>query len=171
MLGVFQEFFKLSMVKPLHQKSDRMDMNNYRPVTLTSCFSKIIEKALYNRTSTFLSECNIFGGFQFGFRKGFSAIVAVSEFFRMVLGSYDKNIACGVLFLDLLTALDDVDRDILCDTFGNCGIRAIPVMLIRSYLLLFIEKFMFKSQYWLNEEQCSQMLNTTKHAFPNCNKE
>jgi len=47
--GVFPERFKFSEVKPLYKKGVTTDFSNYRPISLLTSFSKIIEKIIYNR--------------------------------------------------------------------------------------------------------------------------
>jgi hypothetical protein len=47
-------------------------MSNYRPISLLTTFSKILEKVMYNRLSNYLQINNILVSEQFGFRKGIS---------------------------------------------------------------------------------------------------
>jgi len=47
--GIFPERLKFSIIKPLFKKGDRTSLSNYRPISLLTTFSKVIEKALCNR--------------------------------------------------------------------------------------------------------------------------
>lgn len=47
--GVFPELLKTAIVKPIHKKGDVGNIENYRPISLLSNISKIIEKLLYIR--------------------------------------------------------------------------------------------------------------------------
>jgi hypothetical protein len=47
-------------------------MSNYRPISLTTTFSKIVENVMYSRISHYLKAYNILVPEQFGFRKGIS---------------------------------------------------------------------------------------------------
>ena len=57
--GEFINCFKLATVCPVFKKGDSNNINNYRPVSLLSNISKLIEKVMYNRLYSFL-ESKIF---------------------------------------------------------------------------------------------------------------
>ena len=46
-LGIFPEHFKLAEVVPLHKGKSREIVNNYRPISLLTTISKILEKLVY----------------------------------------------------------------------------------------------------------------------------
>jgi hypothetical protein len=70
--GIFTNCLKISIVRPLHKKDDKMNMPNYRPISLLTTFSIILEKVMYNRLSHYLQTNNVLVPEQFGFRKGIS---------------------------------------------------------------------------------------------------
>ena len=51
--GCFPEQMKIAKVLPLYNNGDRELFTNYRPVSLLSQFSKIIEKLFANRLDSF----------------------------------------------------------------------------------------------------------------------
>ena len=53
--GNFPERLKFSEIKPIHKKGDSTDFLNYRPISLLTSFSKIIEKIIYKRLCSYLS--------------------------------------------------------------------------------------------------------------------
>jgi hypothetical protein len=63
----FPEILKVAIVKPLHKKGDTGEVQNYRPVSLLSVFSKIIEKLMYCRVMAFVTKNDILNDAQHGF--------------------------------------------------------------------------------------------------------
>jgi len=50
----------LAIIKPIHKNGDKTCVNNYRPISMLSNFSKILEKIVKNRLLTFLEKYKIF---------------------------------------------------------------------------------------------------------------
>ena len=78
----YPECLKKAIIKPLHKKDSKMDVGNYRPISLLSNINKILEKLLHTRLVAFLDKNKIIFDNQFGFRKKHStnhAIVALTE--------------------------------------------------------------------------------------------
>lgn len=44
--GVFPVRMKYAIIKPIHKKGDKTDINNYRPIALISNVSKVLEKLI-----------------------------------------------------------------------------------------------------------------------------
>eukprot|EP00111_Clytia_hemisphaerica_P012116 TCONS_00035592-protein len=145
--GVYPDCLKRATVKPLHKKDSKLDVGNYRPISLLSNINKIFEKLLHFRLSRFFEDNNIFSSKQFGFRKGHStnhAVVALTELVRKALDS--GQIAAGV-FIDLKKAFDTVDHDILLSKLEHYGIRGPALNILKSYLS--------------GREQCVEIRNTS----------
>ena len=47
-LGVFPSSWKIANVVPIHKKDDRQQIKNYRPVSLLSNISKVMEGIVHN---------------------------------------------------------------------------------------------------------------------------
>jgi hypothetical protein len=66
--GIFPERLKLSMVKPVFKKGESHEISNYRPISLLTSFSKIIEELIYTRLITHIEANNLLVQEQYGFR-------------------------------------------------------------------------------------------------------
>ena len=99
--GVFPNVLKISSVLPLFKKGSKLSCGNYRPISLISNISKLLEKLMYSRLYNFLNTYNCLSELQFGFRAKHStshALVSITETIREALDT--GNFACGV-FIDL----------------------------------------------------------------------
>ena len=53
--GFFPTCLKEAKVVPVFKSGDRRKLTNYRPISILSCFSKILKKIVYSRTIDFLN--------------------------------------------------------------------------------------------------------------------
>ena len=67
--GVFPDGMKLARVIPLFKNGEMNDFSNYRPISILSQFSKILEKIFHNRMMSFIDDKQILYKSQYGFRK------------------------------------------------------------------------------------------------------
>ena len=67
--GKFIDCFKVAKIVSVYKSGKRNDINNYRPISLLSEFSKLLEKIVYKRLSAFLTKHNIFLSYNLGFGK------------------------------------------------------------------------------------------------------
>ena len=67
--GIFFPSFNTAKVIPVFKKSCATDVNNYRLISLFPAMSKILEKLMYKRVMSFLTQQKFFFDGQFGFRK------------------------------------------------------------------------------------------------------
>ena len=72
--GVFPDDLKIAVVSPVYKAKDPMYFNSYRPISLLSVFSKILERLMYNRLLKFIDKNNLLNEFQFGFRNNHSTL-------------------------------------------------------------------------------------------------
>jgi hypothetical protein len=82
--GIFPDRLKIAIVKPLHKKGNTGEVQNYRPISLLSVFSKTVEKLVYNRLMSFITKNNILNDAQHGFREGKSTETATHAFLENI---------------------------------------------------------------------------------------
>ena len=125
---------KIAKVIPLFKRGDKYDVNNYRPISLLSSFSKILEKIVYKRTLSFINHNNIFSDVQFGFRERHSTVHALLTFIDKAAHSIDNSSHMIGIFLDFSKAFDTINHDILLSKLSHYGVRGKALEWFRSYL-------------------------------------
>lgn len=126
--------FKVSIVKPIFKKGDKLEIKNYRPISLITNFAKIFEKLLKKRILSYLNKFQLLSDQQIGFRTGKSAQDAISLLTGKIYSSLDKGKPSLGIFIDLAKAFDTVSHPLLLETLKNIGIRNLPLSLLKSYL-------------------------------------
>lgn len=132
--GIFPEKLKYSHITPIYKKGARTDINNYRPISVLSNFSKIFEKVINFRLVNYFNSNDLFYEKQFGFRKTFSTNSALIEFINDVAGALDRSETTAGVFCDLSKAFDCVDHSILLSKLKDYGIKGKSFSLLDSYL-------------------------------------
>ena len=132
--GVFPSEFKIAKVISLYKNGNKLLVNNYRPVSVLTFFSKILERLMYIRLISFVNKQKILYDFQFGFRKGHSTNQALLILVDKILNAIDNgNLVIG-LFIDLCKAFDTVNHEILFEKLSKYGIRNTALQWFKSYL-------------------------------------
>ena len=132
--GQYPNQLKIAKVIPLYKKGCHSLPENYRPISLLSCFNKLLEKLIEKRLRAFLHENRILYEYQFGFRSGYSTSYALLEIVNDIRAYLDKGENVLGLYLDLKKAFDTVNHTILKQKLYNYGIRGKCHDLLSSYL-------------------------------------
>ena len=97
-------------------------------------FSKILERLVYDRLYTFLTDNSLLNNDQYGFRKFHLTEFAIIKLYDRVPSALAKHEHVIGVFMDLSKAFDTLDHDILLHKLYHYGIRGIPLNWFRSYL-------------------------------------
>lgn len=132
--GVFPDILKIARVVPIHKKGKTDIPNNYRPISIVPIFSKIIEKILKNKITSYFETNQLFNKSQFGFRSSFSTTAAINELVKIINEGYNEGEYVGALFCDLTKAFDCVSPELLMNKLKLYKFNNISIKLISSYL-------------------------------------
>lgn len=132
--GIFPEILKCSIVIPLLKKPNSVQVNNIRPISLLSVFSKIIEKLVKTRLIKYLNKISFVNNNQFGFTKGKSTEDALVKVSDLIYSSFNDSKKVTGIFIDFKKAFDTVNHDILLNKMHAIGIRGVALDWFRSYL-------------------------------------
>ena len=133
--GDFPNSWQQALLIPIPKPDkDLQDPNNYRPIALTSCLCKLMERMVNNRLVYYLESNNLISNIQSGFREQRSTtdqLVRLETWIREGLANRDHVVA---IFFDLEKAYDTTwKHGILLDLF-QAGLR--------GHLPTFISKFL-----------------------------
>ena len=137
-LSVMQEKFptgwKYSKVIPLHKKECKLDKKNYRPVSILSPFSKVLEKIAYQQLYEYFTNNRIFHPNLHGYRQHRSTQTALLQMYDRWARAAGSSKVSGVVLLDLSAAFDLVDPVILIQKLRIYGVQEEFLSWINSYL-------------------------------------
>ena len=77
--GIFPDKLKIARVIPSFKEGSDSELGDYRPISVIPCFSKILEKIMYNRPYKHLKQEDILYKKQFGFQQKQSTEHAVLQ--------------------------------------------------------------------------------------------
>ena len=104
-----------SIILPLYKKGDRLNVDNYRGITILSCLGKLFTAFVNERLTKFTDKHGIIGPEQAGFRAGFSTMDHVLAFKLLIDLYLHKKKRLYVAFIDYSKAFDRIDRVCLWD--------------------------------------------------------
>ena len=128
----FPNIIKNATITPAHKKVQNLLKGNYRPVSILSHISKILERIMFKQMPEYF-ETNL-SKYHFAFRKGLSAqhcLLAMLEKWKSA--NHDKK-TIGVLLTDVLKAFDCLCHDLLIAKLNAYGFSLPVLRLIQRYL-------------------------------------
>ena len=108
--------------------------SSYRPISLTSCVSKVMEKILTNRLQWFLTHKNILSNNQSGFRQSRSANDNLVFFDHTIKTAFSQNSNAYALFLDISKAYDTTSTQGLLVKLSKIGLTGNLLGWIKNFL-------------------------------------
>ena len=132
--GVVPMQFKIAKVIPIFKSGDKAQMDNYRPISLLSSFSKIMEKIIAMRLIEFLDNNNILSKWQFGFRSAHSTTHPMVHFLNKISDSLNKKKHTISIFCYLKKAFDTCNHSILFSKLEKYGVKNTELNWFKSYL-------------------------------------
>ena len=127
----WREATVIPLLKPGKSGADPL---HYRPISLTSCLCKLMEKLVNARLSWFLESKNILAEAQCGFRRNRSTVDHLITLDTVIRTAFRQRRHVGAVFFDVEGAYDVTWRHgILLKAF-NHGIRGAMGWFLRNFL-------------------------------------
>ena len=128
----FSEDAKTASVRPIFKKKERDKIENYRPVSILNCFSKIYEKFLLEAfkpfIDTFLSE------YIAAYREHYSSNHVLIRLIENWKKALDEKFFVGAVLMDLSKAFDCIPHDLLIAKLHAYGFSEKTITFIYFYL-------------------------------------
>ena len=133
--GDLPSIWKLATVIPIPKPNkDHTDPSNYRPIALTSCVCKTMERMVNDRLVWFLESNGLLANIQCGFRQGRSTLDHLVRFESFIRNAFSKNEHVVSIFFDLEKAYDTTWKyGILKDLF-DMGLKGNLPNFISNFL-------------------------------------
>ena len=109
--GIIPKEWKSANVVPIHKKGAKMEVENYRPISLTCLIMKIFERIV--RDEILLKCESKLNPNQHGFLPGKSCVTQMLTFSESLAYSLNNNVQTDVIYFDFAKAFDSVNHDIL----------------------------------------------------------
>ena len=109
--GIIPDTWLEGIIRPIYKKNgDPLKPENYRPITILSCFGKLFTAVLNQRLYNYLTSYEILKENQAGFRAGYSTFDHIFSLYALIelLKAKNKKLYC--CFIDFRKAFDSVWR-------------------------------------------------------------
>jgi hypothetical protein len=132
--GVFPQMLKQCRVIPIYKAGNRLDVDNYRPISLLSSISKILEKIVSEKLIFHLTNNDLLYTHQYGFIPKRSAEQNLLQIINYVSAALNDGNFCVGVFLDLKKAFDVCSHTILLKKLRKMGINGVTFKWFENYL-------------------------------------
>ena len=128
------EDWKHANITPIFKKGKKSDVNNYRPISLTSVVCKILERIIKRNLVDYIESNSLLNNSQHGFRKNKSCLTNLLEYIDYVSGELDRGNSVNVIYLDFSKAFDKISHNKLLCKLAYFGIGGNMLSWIREWL-------------------------------------
>ena len=132
--GIFQSVWKQANVCPVFKKGSKSDKTNYRPISLLSNMSKILEKIVYKRLYEYLTDNDLLTKQNSGFKKNDSTINQLLKIVHQIYKDINDGKDTCMEFLDVSKAFDKVWHEGLTFKIKQMGINGCLFEWLKSYI-------------------------------------
>lgn len=132
--GTYPTECKIAKISPILKGGDKLNVQNYRGISVLPAINKIFERILHENLQNFLYKNELTDQFQFGFTKNKGTHSAVSKLLSIISSRLDNKEPVIVIYFDIKKAFDLIDHKVLLFKLNKMGVRGMPLELISDYL-------------------------------------
>ena len=135
--GYIPDNYKCAKIIPIYKSEDKDKFTNYRPISILSAFSKLLEKVASIQMFKYINKFKILYDHQYGFRANHDTNQPLIQLLDKVYRALNKPTSEYTLtiFLDLKKAFDTCDHTIMLRKLNNYGFREVTNLWFENYLL------------------------------------
>ncbi|KAJ0175142.1 hypothetical protein K1T71_009283 [Dendrolimus kikuchii] len=119
---------------PLPKKRNPLSFSDFRPISILSFMSKVLERLVHQQLSAFLNKNCLMNPYQSGFRPGHSTTTALIKITDDIRQGMDNGLLTVLSLLDFSSAFNNVDFEILLAILRSLNISPTVIDWFRSYL-------------------------------------
>ena len=126
--------WKIARVSAAFKKGREEDRTCYRPLSMLSIPSKLMESCVASNITNHVVTQNLLDKRQWAYRKGKSTeqlLIHLTERWREAV---ERKLFVGILFVDFTKAFDTVSHNILLQKLNDLGIRGDIWLWLKNYL-------------------------------------
>ena len=128
----FFNCLKPADITPLHKKGRKDNKDNYRPVSILSTLSEILERILFELMSVYLDK--FWSDHQWVFWKEYNTQHCLLDLLEKLKNSVDKGGSFGALLTDLSKAFDYLDHELFNAKLNAYRFTLPAIRLIHDHL-------------------------------------
>jgi hypothetical protein len=132
MNNVFPTDLKMAEISAIFKKKDKLNKENYRPISILIILSKVYEKVFCVRINNYFQ--NIFSPFLSAYRPGYNCEQVLIAFISFWKKALDENIFFGAVMMDLSKAFDCLPHCLLIAKLHAYGFSQSSCLLVAAYL-------------------------------------
>ena len=133
--GILPKTWKIALIIPVKKPGkEASQATSYRPIALTSCVCKIMEKMINTRLIWFLETSNKISSHQFGFRKNRSTLDPLLKLTNQIQEGFARRRKTFGVFFDLEKAYDTTWRRGILEQFHHMGVKGNMMKFLKSFL-------------------------------------
>ena len=126
--------WKQSIVVPVHKKKSKNSPGNYRPVSQTSAFSRLMESILHKKLLNYFISNHLFSDNQFGFLPLRSSCSQILKCLYDWICNYSQSKTTNIIYTDIKKAFDTVNHTKLLDVIKSYNVNAQTVNWLENFL-------------------------------------
>ena len=132
--GTVPQGWKQSIIVPVPKSSPACTPDSYRPVSLLSVLSKVLERHMYGIITNHLQTFHPLAESQWGFLPGKSTVTGLLATTHNWLSILEGGGEIGVVFFDLRKAFDSIPHEVLLEKLEKIGLSNPILAWISDYL-------------------------------------